>query len=37
LKLKNENRNIYDIPMSELDEILAMFIQAIRKEDGDYN
>lgn len=34
LSMKNESRKMYDIPMCELDEILAMFILSIRKEDG---
>ena len=34
LKLQNMTKCIHEIPMCQLDELLAMFILSIRKEDG---
>ena len=35
LKLQNVTKYIHEIPMCQLDELLAMFILSIRKEDGE--
>ena len=35
LKLQNVTKCIHEIPMCQLDELLAMFILSIRKEDGE--
>ncbi|XP_061174899.1 uncharacterized protein KIAA1958 homolog [Saccostrea echinata] len=34
LKMKNENRDLNEIPCDELDQLLAMFVLSVRKTDG---
>jgi len=37
LKSKNENREIYKIPVNELNNLLAQFFNCVRKSDGEEN